>query len=115
MLCAQPNTFGLFCACNLVASGLLAINLPLGERLQLHQRVASSTSPCTERVDYLITYHVCYPPRVLIASNLLVLEVITQEAGCFEQGSLVSSDWLGRRRKYISYTPFPNKITLDLA
>jgi hypothetical protein len=32
-------------------------------------------------------------------SSILVLEVITQEADCFRQSSLVSSDWLGRWHK----------------
>jgi hypothetical protein len=40
-----------------------------------------------------------HPPRVLTASSLLVLEVITQEADCFGHSCLVSSDWLGRWRK----------------
>jgi hypothetical protein len=39
------------------------------------------------------------PPRVLTASSLLVLKVITQEADCFGQSSLVSSNWLGPWRK----------------
>jgi hypothetical protein len=42
----------------------------------------------------------CHRPSwVLTASSLLVLEVITQEADCFGQSSLVSSDWLGCWRK----------------
>jgi hypothetical protein len=57
------------------------------------------------------------PPWVLTASSLLVLEVITQEADCFGQSSLVSSDWLGRWRKQISkFYPFTEKkVTVDLA
>jgi hypothetical protein len=57
------------------------------------------------------------PPLVLMASNLLVLEVITQEADCFSRVVWCPLTGYGAGlSKYVSFTPLPNKkVTVDLA
>jgi hypothetical protein len=91
--------------------------------LQNSTHTRSPSHRTTWRLKYtcilnLIFSHYCSdPPWVLTASSLLVLEVITQEADCFMQSSLVSSDWLGRWHKQISkfYPLLNKKVTVDLA